>query len=288
MRLPSLQSLVTLESVIKHQSISLAAEELCVTHSAVSQNIKQLEKQLGSTLLLRQGRNIVATDHAIDYMEAVTPHIEGLRRATRKFQSLSQQGTLTLKMVSTLALRWFLPRLADLKRSCGGLNIKLVTESQSDLTHLPAEIDAALGYSSQPIPAHLFHFQLAPSQLVLLANKTQKVEQALAESAAIYVTHPLRKRDWQQWCEQANLPQPEPDKRIYLPSSAQALEALSAGAGVLVTQQLFAESGIQLQQFHPIGPTITDTTKGYYFYCHKQKIEQPEISLFYQWLQRQF
>jgi len=71
-RLPPLQALLTLQAVLRYQSVSRAADELCVTHSAVSQTIKQLEQMLGQKLFDKVGRNIQPRPLTLQYMQDIS------------------------------------------------------------------------------------------------------------------------------------------------------------------------------------------------------------------------
>lgn len=284
-RLPSLKSLLTLQSVVKHQSISKAAKELFVTHSAVSQNIKQLEQNLAAKLFTRVGRNIVPTANTLAYVAQLSEYIQGIAQATKAFQLREAPDTITLKMVSTLALRWFIPKLTVLQSQHPTLKIKLVTESVSDVNNLPREVDAAIGFAPQNAFANLYQRKLHASELILV-SKTAYVspQHALLENVPICADTPLRADDWRDWCVANDVPQPAGDKKLVLPNSALALEALSGGAGIMVTQQIFVQQLLELELLYGIGEAVIDPTHGYYFYCQPEQIQRPSIRLLLDWL----
>jgi len=301
-RLPPLQALLTLQAVLRYQSVSRAADELCVTHSAVSQTIKQLEQMLGQKLFDKVGRNIQPRPLTLQYMQDIAPHLQRIEEITHDFQRLSQPLSLNIKMVSTLALRWFVPRIADLKQRLPNLHVSLITEPVSDVNNMPADVDVALGFASAAELKGFYAKQLAPSQLVLVLSRgavsgleqEQEQEQAqeriqtlLNQHNSIYVQTPLRANDWQHWCTAHQVNAPKTAQRLVLDNSAQALEALTAGAGALVTQQLFVESLLELQQVVTVGQAVTDNSKGYYFYCKPDALKRPEIQSFEQWLLEQ-
>lgn len=283
--LPPLKALLTLQAVVKHQSISKAAKELFVTHSAVSQNIKQLEQNLGGKLFTRVGRNIVPTANTLVYVSQLSECLEGIAKATKAFQLREAPDTITLKMVSTLALRWFIPKLTVLQSQHPTLKIKLVTEQVSDVNNLPSEVDAAIGFASENAFVNLYQRKLHASELVLLSNNAYlSPQQALLENVPIYTDTPLRAQDWRDWCLANDVPLPDSDKKLVLPNSALALEALSAGAGVMVTQRIFVQQLIALELLHKIGESVVDNAHGYYFYCRRDQIHRPSIRLLLDWL----
>lgn len=284
-KLPPLKALLTLQAVVKHQSISKAAKELFVTHSAVSQNIKQLEQSLGSKLFTRVGRNIVPTSNTLLYVSQLSECLEGIAKATKAFQLREAPDSITLKMVSTLALRWFIPKLTMLQAQHPSLKIKLVTEPVSDINDLPNDVDAAIGFASENAFVNLYHRKLHASELVLLSkNAYLSPQQALLENVTIYTDTPLRAQDWRDWCLANDVLIPASDKKLVLPNSALALEALSAGAGVMVTQKIFVQQLLELELLHRIGEPVTDSGHGYYFYCRPEQIQRPSIKLLLDWL----
>lgn len=303
-RLPPLQALITLQAVLRYQSVSRAADELCVTHSAVSQTIKQLEQMLGQKLFDKVGRNIQPRPLTLQYMQDITPHLQRIAEITHDFQRLSQPLSLNIKMVSTLALRWFVPRIADLKQRLPNLHVRLITEPVSDVSNMPADVDVALGFASAAELKGFYAKLLAPSQLVLVLSRgavslfeqeqehekdqeKERIQTLLNKHNSIYVQTPLRANDWQHWCAVHKVSEPKTAQRIVLDNSAQALEALTAGAGALVTQQLFVESLLELQQVVTVGQAVTDNSKGYYFYCKPDALKRPEVQSFEQWLLEQ-
>jgi LysR family glycine cleavage system transcriptional activator len=284
-RLPSLKALITLQAVVKHQSISKAAKELFVTHSAVSQIIKQLEQHLAGKLFTRVGRNIVPTANTLAYVDQLSECIQGIAQATKAFQLREAPDTITLKMVSTLALRWFIPKLTVLQSQHPALKIKLVTEAVSDVNNLPREVDAAIGFAAENAFPNLYQSKLHASELILVSNTAYlSSQQAFLENIPIYADTPLRADDWRNWCIANNVPLPAEEKKLVLPNSALALEALSGGAGIMVTQQIFVQQLLELELLHTIGESVIDPTHGYYFYCQPEQIERPSIRLLLDWL----
>ncbi|MBL4629899.1 MAG: LysR family transcriptional regulator [Paraglaciecola sp.] len=284
-RLPALKALLTLQAVVKYQSISQAAKALFVTHSAVSQTIKQLEQSLGGKLFTRVGRNIVATANTLAYVAQLNEHLEGIAHATKAFQLREAPDTITLKMVSTLALRWFIPKLTMLQAQHPTIKIKLVTESVSDINDLPNDVDAAIGFATDNAFANLYRHKLHASELVLVCKTAhQSPQQVVTENMAIYADTGLRVNDWQHWCYANNVAQPLNDKKIMLPNSALALEALSAGAGVMVTQKIFVQQLLDLELLHETSKPVVNPAQGYYFYCRPEQIHRPSIRLLLDWL----
>lgn len=284
-RLPSLKSLLTLHAVVKHGSISKAASELFVTHSAVSQTIKLLENNLSVKLFIRVGRNIVPTENTLAYVALCNEYVQGIADATKALQMRETPDTITIKMVSSLALRWFIPKLTVLQSQHPTLKIKLITETVSNLTYMPNQVDIAIGFAAETSFGDLFHCQLQASQLILVSKVPyDTAQQAILENSILCTDTPIRVNDWRDWCLAMGTPLPEDHKKIMLPNSALALEALSAGAGIMVTQRIFVQQLLELEQLHVIDKSVVDPSHGYYFYCRGEQIQRPAVKLLLDWL----
>lgn len=106
-----LKSLWVFDAAMKHQSFTLAAEELHVTPGAVGQQIQKLETWLGAPLFTRSIRQIQPTADALNYWAAIQPALARIQQASDQLR-LSQAHEVWLSMPPTLAAKWFAPRMA--------------------------------------------------------------------------------------------------------------------------------------------------------------------------------
>jgi len=284
--LPSLKSLLALEAVVRLGGVTPAANELCISHSAISQSIRHLEAKLATPLFVRDGRKLRATANAEHLTRKLHTGLQDLANACEEFQARGKPNEVALKMVGTLALRWFIPLLPRLRETLPNLKVNLVTETLSSFDNMPANVDAAVGYGRGEEFGAQFFYQLRPSELVLvtLAANEGAQEDIVGSNPCIRVTNALRSQDWEKWCEVNAQQPPEPAQCLSMPNSAQALEAVSAGAGVLVTQRLYVEQLVKLNHLRIAGQALIDEDEGYYFYCLPQKREQPSVRALESWL----
>ncbi len=110
-RLP-LNTLPAFRAVARLQNLRAAAEELHITHSAVSQQIKLLEDQLGLQLFDRRGRSVVLNAAGAALQRAVEPALDGLAEGVRAAQvAAGSAQTIRLSVLPSFAQRWLLPRI---------------------------------------------------------------------------------------------------------------------------------------------------------------------------------
>lgn len=134
MNLPPLKSLPVFEAVARLNSFSRAAEQLNVSQSAVSHQIKQLEQFLGEPLFHRHGRSLSLTAEGETYLEAVTSALLQIERATGQLLG-ETTSKVRLALFSSFGVRWLVPRLPVLHRDYPELELSLeMTGDQPDLT----------------------------------------------------------------------------------------------------------------------------------------------------------
>lgn len=128
MKLPPLKSLPVFEAVARLNSFSLAADELAVSQSAVSHQIKQLETYLGEQLFWRSGRTLSLTDEGRQYLDAVSSALLQVERASEQILG-HEEARLRLSVFSSFAVRWLVPRLPYLQRLHPQLDLALEMSS---------------------------------------------------------------------------------------------------------------------------------------------------------------
>src|SRR5712671_6389922 len=107
-RLPSLETLRVFEVACRHGSYSEAARELHVTHSAVSQRIRQLEEELGLTLFERQGNRMVPTSSGLRLQAGVRKAFSELSAALGGIKTHRTDAEITVSLLPVMAARcWF-------------------------------------------------------------------------------------------------------------------------------------------------------------------------------------
>src|SRR5829696_7379154 len=110
-RLPSLNALRAFETAARNQSFTLAAQELFVSHAAISRHIRDLEDWLGLALFNRTGRGVTLTEAGTRYGRELTPLFDRLATATREVMTVGRLRSLTVSVEPSIASRWLVPRL---------------------------------------------------------------------------------------------------------------------------------------------------------------------------------
>lgn len=110
-RLPSLAAMRAFEAAARHLSFSRAASELCVTHGAVSHQVRNLEDQLGFPLFRRLHRRVLLTEAGEALFTKVRAAFDLLETSTEQVVTTYRRRTLVVSCIATFSMRWLMPRL---------------------------------------------------------------------------------------------------------------------------------------------------------------------------------
>ncbi len=123
-RLPPLNALRAFEAAGRHRSFSRAAEELNVSHGAVSRHIRGLEDRLGVQLFRTVSRGVDLTEAGQGYLTAITPALDLIAEATETLTGI-HDGSVTISAEPTFTARWLMPRLGGFRARYPDVDIRL-------------------------------------------------------------------------------------------------------------------------------------------------------------------
>src|SRR5258708_26679020 len=125
---PSLDLLEGFEAAARHLSFTKAGEELFLTQSAVSRQIKELEDQLGVPLFHRRHRALTLTEAGQQFHAAAAQVLTTMRSATSRLRAQSGRKTLSVTTTHSFAALWLIPRLAGFTRTHPAAEGKITAE----------------------------------------------------------------------------------------------------------------------------------------------------------------
>ena len=191
----------------KHLSFKLAADELCLSPSAVSHQIKVLETQLGLALFERLNRGLKLTCAGEQYHSAVNEGILILEQATQALGAQQADNHVTISSIPFISNHFLIPHLTELKKAHPELSIKLL--SQVERVELKAgDIDMAVRYQKQDDPDLVYE---ALSDVRLSPVCSPEYWQAFQNSDAGFIDHKfinlsVGNNTWDAWLK--DYPQP--------------------------------------------------------------------------------
>lgn len=282
-RLPPLHALAAFEAAARHQSFIKAADELCVTQSAISHRIRQLEDDLGVKLFLRINRNIALTPQGEIYLTAVRKALADIEVATRGIVH-AVRHTLKVSVAPAIGSTWLVTRLADFQRLHP--DVDLVLSASIHLANIKSgEVDVGVRYGQGHWPG-LVAYKLTDEVLVAVCAPDYPARVGGLEKPADLVRAQLVRHTilaWKPWLEAAGLDWPEPTGGLLFDDSVMMLEAAAAGNGVaispgkLVAPYLADGSLVQLFDVAP-------QDRGYHVVLAPDSVAKPWVMAFVNWL----
>ncbi|MGY5747836.1 LysR substrate-binding domain-containing protein [Vibrio antiquarius] len=293
-KLVPLKSIYAFVAVAESGSMTEAAQILSVSHSAVSQAIKSLETQVNRPLFDRVGRQVQLNADGKKYYRKVAPALEQIVDATEALIQDQNLQRITLNMVNSLALHWWIPRMSSLQDFAPQLDVRL--SNLSGRFNLEQEgIDAALVHGNTEEWQDYYCEKLSEDELVLVCSpeliaKTNdsNIAQLLKQYPIIEVTNERRKNDWNVWQNATGILRPKSKKPITFNMSIQAVQATTRRLGLLVTHRLFVKDDIKYGQLIELGEPVINPHQQLYFVCPPHKLKLESFHLLRSWLQQSF
>src|SRR3954465_926362 len=129
-RLPPLNALKAFEAAARYESFTRAAEELCVTQGAVSQQVKSLEAELGLKLFAREHQKLTLTEAGRDYLAVVRDALDRIALGTERLLQRQSSGVLTVSTSPDFAAKWLVNRLGLLGEKHPGIDLRVSASTQ--------------------------------------------------------------------------------------------------------------------------------------------------------------
>ncbi|HIF9480482.1 TPA: LysR family transcriptional regulator [Photobacterium damselae] len=296
-----LKSINSFIAVAQTGSMSEAANELHVSHSAISQSIKSLEIMLERPLFERIGRRVQLNDEGKRYYDKIAPAFEQIVSATEELLASKTEEHLTLNMVNSLALHWWIPRVESFQQYAPDIDIRM--SNLIGCFNLDKHsVDAALVHGNRNEWQGYYCEPLLDDELVmvcsseLLAHKGMDTElldasviaSLLQQSKPIFVVNDKRKDDWNTWCQQNGVNPPDMSKGLIFPASIQAVQATIRRLGILVTHRLFVRDDIRYGLLTEIGHSVRCDELSFFLAYNHNKAGQKSMVVLTEWLKREF
>lgn len=244
-RIPPLPALRAFESVARLGSLRLAAEELNVTHGAVSHQIKFLQQAVGVELVARQGRGIALTPAG----HRLAPQLsEALARLAQVIES-AQPGThdkpLRISVLPSFAAKWLLPRLSEFMAEHS--DIALTLDANVNVVSLHnTGIDLAFRYGLGQWPGVRAELLMGEEMLAVCSPVYRKGK--LPTRPKDLLRHPLLRdestRAWADWFRAAGIAGTVPTPTMVFSDAGLLLQAVLAGQGVALVRSVLAHDDI--------------------------------------------
>jgi LysR family glycine cleavage system transcriptional activator len=288
--LPPLDLIQGFEAAARNLSFTKAAEELALTQSAISRQIRSLEEHLGVALFERRARAIALTDEGQVLNRAVSELLERLQQVTDQLRSDGGQRHLTVTTTSGFASLWLIPRLRRFTQLHPDVDVR-ISATYKAVNLERSLVDVAVRYCrSDAAPdgaKRLFGEELFPVCSPLLTREGERPLRTLEDlrhHALLRIDDPSGLLDWGTWLEAQGLRDFRAAASLrfdnYEQMIAAALAAQGVAMGISSLVERLLESG---QLIAPFSKSVIGT-RAYYVIASASTGSRPHVEAFVAWL----
>ena len=285
--LPSLPALRVFEAAGRHQSFTLAADELHVTPSAVSRQIRALEDELGLRLFERRPRGIELTKEGAAYLAEVGDALRRLEQASAALRMGGERRVLRLSVLASFAGNWLVPRLPAFERVHPGIDLVMeATTRYADFKREPVDLAIRFGagrwdglHAESLLPLE-FYPVCRPDRI--RGDPPLRTLADLARHTWLEDIHvPFA---WRLWLETAGAPPLEPVRRLQYDNAQLMLDAAMAGQGVALATDVLAERSLRERRLVRPFRVRATSPETYHLVMRPEDREKPDIRVFRDWI----
>ncbi|GLQ33595.1 LysR family transcriptional regulator [Litoribrevibacter albus] len=304
MKLPPLNALPAFEAVARLNSFTKAADELNVSQSAISHQIRALESYLGEDLFTRQGRKLSLTEEGQNYWEAISSSLSQIERASEQLQGVAS-SEIRLALFSSFAVRWLIPNLPSLQRNHPEVDLQLEMKNDNPvLSDHTADCFVTIQPESKGYSMDLLYIEkLFPicsrsywNQMCDTLYQQGKIDTLTPAHlpAELLFQFPLLstisifdkpKQDWQRWAYAGRLSIPDTVRYQQFSHMLLTLEAARHHQGIALTNDYMYDPDRDSDLIRlPCHDFITDDK--FYFAFKTSRRNEPSIMKVRQWIQK--
>ena len=285
-QLPPMSTLRSFEAAARHLSFTRAAEELFVTHGAVSRAIRTLEDRLQVKLFKRNIRAVVLTQAGASYFVVVRDLLDRLSAATVTLTDQQTSGVINVSTIDSFGAKWLVPRLFRFSQKHRDIDVRLSSSSQ--LANFESDgIDLVIRFGRGNYPGLqselLVQENLTPvcSPKLMAGAHPPRTLADLKHHTLIHDEFPI---DWVGWLKFAGAPEIDARRGIRFQSSVHAVQAAVQGDGIVLGRSALVsddlKAGRLIQPFNVVLPMDL----AYYVVYPPSSIARPKVKAFRDWL----
>ncbi|KKB11298.1 hypothetical protein VE25_13355 [Devosia geojensis] len=287
MRVPPLHLLRAFSEAARLGSFSRAAMALNVTQSAVSQQIRQLEQEVGTDLFQREGRRIALTDFGRIYLKLVSGPIAALEEGHTALRAMTGRSSIVLHLSRSFGSQWLAPRLADFARHHPDISVTGMFLNPGDNptgNNGDAYIASTRRQDEQSdfIIEPMFTTTLCPVASPALGPID------LSRLNDYPIIHTLRRHDdWQTWCMAAGVPVVSRDRGWSFESSSMSYSAALHGLGIVMAELEFIAEDLEQGRLQQISDVVAPSGHHFHIAYSRNRYTRPPLQKFRAWLTEQ-
>jgi LysR family glycine cleavage system transcriptional activator len=284
-RLPPLSALRPFEAAARHGSFSRAAEELHLTHGAISRQVRALEDHVGASLFTRYGKRVALTASGRAFAERVRAALHEITLAAEAIGTSRRENRLTVSVLPSFASRWLMPRLIRFMEEHPDVEVSVVaTTALANFT--TDEVDIAIRFGRGPYPPLVAEpfledewFPVAGPKL-----KTPKHPRDLLHMRIIREDMDY----WDEWFIAAGVQLDKPlAGGVSFNDATYSIQAAARGEGIALARRSIIGEDLERGVLKRLFDVSVKTSERYWFVSPKETAGLAKVRAFRDWIKRE-
>lgn len=286
-RLPPLNLFRAFEASARHLSFTLAAEELLITQSAVSQQIRQLEEFLDVRLFRRLPRKLELTREAIPLAGAVHEAMALISRSCAQLSDPAAPTVLCVNAAPAFASRWLAPRLGRFMERHPNVRVTLLSSSDP-VDFNRQDVDVAIRWGDDHWPANVRSMTISEHSIVPVCSPSLLNPATNAISFDELKDHRLlqviNQPHWMEWLDRQGMAGYRCRETLYFSDASLMIEAALQGQGLCLASSLLVADDVRQGKLAMPFPYILEVEQAFHLLSDLEMSEKPKIAVFRDWV----
>lgn len=286
LRLPSLTSLKNFEAVARHLNFTKAGHELCVTQGAVSHQVKLLEEDLQTPLLIRGRAGIELTHNGIKLLAVLSDAFDDLGGVIQEIRDdvSANRKRLKIHVTPQFCHYWFAPRITQFSAENPDIEVYVSAAPPSSVPHIDEYalqiVSAGTQLEGTPFADKLFSSNLVPLCNPRLLDACRPSEVLSRNTLLCETSHDW----WPEWHAVAGSQSQPSDRRLHFDDPVAMVRVAASGTGALMGSATLLREYISSEQLiAPYDPDLF-VSRAYYLVCGNEVASSDPAKAFRAWL----
>lgn len=281
-KIPPFAAIRAFEAAGRYGNLRQASEELFLSISAVSHQVKSLEQFLGVRLFNRVNNSLELTSAGENYRRDLATALDLIASATARTEAARDTTSISINLFPSLAVLWLMPQLSRFYRDAPEIEVNFIT-SMDPLSFRSAQIDLAIRYEDKEHLPDGTQILFEETMYPVLAPGHTLAENGSFDNATVIQcqTTPTEWDDWFRSMEGTSL---KPFRILSVNNRALALQAAVSGLGVAMGRTPFVENLLAEGRLQRLADTTLKTGKVYTLHFSHGAYRSPAVRKFVSWL----
>lgn len=280
---PPLSALRSFEAVARLGSVTLAASELHITHSAISQQVRQLESLLGITLLQREGRGVRLSEEGRLYALQIRGALRDIAEATRLARARPGEDELVVALTPSFGQKWLLPRLPGFRATYPQYRLRLLASLEvMDLRQGLADVAIRIGQGHWEGLAQERLFE--DEMVVVGAPDFNGGRLPQTPEEILRCPRVTGFESWLGWCQAAGVEVPQESAEFVVNDSNLSIEAVRLGQGIGLERRSLVAGALESGELVALSDLRVPYGFPYWLVWPEREATQAKVAAFASWL----